>query len=152
APVTVVVDRTPPTIVARTPGSGETNVSADEPITVQLSEPLAAASVTPTSVSVASGGVPVPATTALSADGKTLAVTLQGARGFPSVLTATLGAGLTDRAGNSIPSQSWSWTLPDWVALGDPLPASSGDPVLAIDGSGRIVVAYTGSDGTHFNN
>ncbi len=156
----VVVDRTPPTVVSRTPGPGGTNIFVDDPISVSFSKPLLPASVNTGSVLLMSGATPVAATPSLSTDGKTLTLVHQGSLPVPATVTATLTSAVTDLAGNALASNAWSWSAPDWVTVGGAVNAVPGrsvetdfpnTPSLALDGTGKPVVALQESDGTATN-
>ena len=66
APVTIVVDRTAPTIIGRNPAPGADQVSSSDPIVVTFSEPILATSVDAVSLTVDDDlGNPIGATTAV---------------------------------------------------------------------------------------
>lgn len=118
-----LVDRTPPTVTSLTPADGSTNVWARDPIVVTFSEPIDPASVTvDTFVLADEFGSPVDHVAALSLDGKTLTVRTVGLPAVPNVLHAAVGR-VRDRAGNTLASWpvQWSWELPDWQGLGNPV-------------------------------
>ncbi|HEX2863442.1 MAG TPA: Ig-like domain-containing protein, partial [Deinococcales bacterium] len=123
-----------------------------DPITVSFSEPLRPSTVSPQSVRLsATGAVLLSATPGLSADGRTLTVAPASLPSVPNTLTLTL-AGLTDGAGDALPTQSWSWTLPEWQAPpgADPLPdpaAQGFEPRLARGPDGTLFLAYERADG-----
>jgi hypothetical protein len=139
APVTVVVDRTPPTIVSKTPDTGASNVSLKDPIQVVFSEPLAPASVTGGAVALAVAGAPADATATLGADGKTVTVALadRSALALPGSMTETVSTSITDLAGNAFGGAMWSYAVPLWVDLGTI--AGSG-PQMVLDAAGEPTV------------
>jgi len=149
ATVTVVVDRTPPRVRQRSPGPDENGVAASAEVRVEFDEPLLPASVTAQSLGLTGpGATPLAATVSL-ADERTLAATVPPLAQLPATLTATLGAGLTDRAGNPAvlpPEPSWSFTLPAWLPLGAKLtsPGWGGgtEPAVAVDPSGAVWCAW----------
>lgn len=100
-------DTTPPTITARTPASGATNVATASGVTVTFSEAVQAStismSVTPSGGSLVAGSVSYNATTRVAtftpasalANGTTYAVTVAGAK---------------DIAGNTMTADTWSFS------------------------------------------
>ena len=118
-----LMDRTPPTVLSLTPPDRSTGVWARDPIVVTFSEPLDPASVTvDTFVLADQFGSPVEHVAALSLDGKTLTVRTVGLPAVPNVLHAAVGR-VRDRAGNTLANWpvQWSWELPDWQGLGNPV-------------------------------
>jgi Bacterial Ig-like domain/Bacterial Ig domain len=117
--VTVIVDRTAPTISERTPAPGADNILYSAPITIKFSEPMLASTVTSANLQLVANSLPVPLTPSLAADGLTL--TLQAAEGglteFDTQSELTLSK-LTDKAGNELSSSSWAWKLPSWLTVG----------------------------------
>jgi hypothetical protein len=166
---TIVVDRTPPTVTARVPTPGNSNVELLAPITVSFSEPMLPASVNDQALTVTVGGTAVSRGPTLSADGKTLTITPDlSAATLPANLVVTLNPSLTDLAGNPVtqPATAWSWSIPIWQSLDTAaLPTSGVKNIhrIAVDGSGNISLAYfqtliTGNnsyviayDGTNWN-
>ncbi|HEX8701696.1 MAG TPA: Ig-like domain-containing protein [Myxococcaceae bacterium] len=155
---TVVVDRTPPQVVVQSPTRDAQQVSVRQPIYVQFAEPLKPASVTDATVRLtlqaASNPVELAKTLTLSADGTALTITPNSKPGVPSEVSVTL-LGVTDLAGNAVSTQAntWGWSHPEWVRVGDPLSAwphqSNGSPTpaefpsLALDDQGNSVVAWS---------
>jgi hypothetical protein len=139
APVTIIVDRTPPSIVSRVPGSGADNVSLTDPIRVVFSEAIAPSSVTATAVRLALGSAAVGNTAMIAADGKTIDVAIpnRASLSLPGTMTETVAASITDLAGNPFAGASWNFAVPLWVDLG----ALAGTvPEMALDPSGAPVV------------
>ena len=120
-PVTVVVDRTPPTIASSVPASGATNVSLTDPIAVVFSESLAPASVTGGVVRLALGSVAVNATASLGADGKTITVAVadRSSLALPGAMTETVASTITDLAGNAFAGATWGASVPAVGGHGD---------------------------------
>ena len=152
--VLVTLDRTAPSIVSRSPEAGASGVAADAVVEIVFSEVLVASSLTTTSLSVtAKSAASISASPSLSADGKTLSVSLSGVTA-PETLTLSL-EGLSDAAGNTL-SDSWSWSVPaapvsleSFKQLGDltELLGSArelGEKPLAMvaDASGNLVMAF----------
>jgi hypothetical protein len=142
SPVTVIVDRTSPSITQTLPAPNATNVALSDPIQVVFSEALDSSSVTSAAVSLSSGGATLSTDATLSADGKTITVTLTSRAGlsFPANITATVSGAIKDLSGNSLGSvPNWTWTAPLWVQL----PSSPGyAPTVALDSTGKPTVAF----------
>jgi hypothetical protein len=147
--LTVIVDRTPPTLVSESPGLDESNIDARRLLSVVFSEPILPASVNASSVSLSADGGAVAHVSALSNDGKTLTLT-PGAFAKPARLEATLN-GLTDLAGNALPVTRLSWNVPQWFLIGGDPFAPGGVPLtgrvaLRLDSHGNPVVAFGEGD------
>jgi hypothetical protein len=146
-PVTIIVDRTPPTIVSRSPDSGATNVSLTNPIQVVFSEALAPANVTASAVTLALGSTAVGATAALGTDGKTVSVSIANlaSLALPGTMTENATSAITDLAGNAFAGASWNFAVPLWVDLGT---VSGGMPQMVLDSSGVPIVATIATSGS----
>ncbi len=123
------------------PASGASAVDLTQPIVLTFSEPLAAASVTPTNLKVLSGGAELGYHHALSSDGKPLTVNLTS---FPASSPAPVEvrlSGLTDEAGNSMTTASFSFESADTTApeLQSHTPADGATGVLLAD---EIVLVF----------
>ena len=116
ANLTVVVDRTPPAVTARTPAPEASNVARGTPISVVFSEALDPASLTDASVTLSQNGTNTARSAQLSGDGRTITVT-PATNPEPTTSYAIALSNLRDRAGNAV-SSTWSWTVPDWLELG----------------------------------
>jgi hypothetical protein len=139
APVTIVVDRTPPTIATQIPSSNATNVDLTVPIQVTFSEPLLPATVTSSTVQLSVTGATAPSKGTLSADGKTITVTLLQRQmlALPATIQELLPGTITDLAGNPLTTTSWTWTAPLWLQYGS---VQGGSPDLTLDSKGNVVV------------
>jgi hypothetical protein len=116
--VSIMIDRTAPTVVSMTPAPSATDVVLRQPISVTFSEPILASTFSTSSISLKVGSVTMPASATLAADGKsaTLTITDLNAFGLPATFSATFAPTITDAAGNHLtPPASWSWTVPDWI-------------------------------------
>src|SRR5579871_203337 len=144
APLTVVVDRTPPTIVTKSPDSGATNVSLTDPIQAVFSEALAPTTVTASAVTLALGSTAVGTTAALGADGKTvtLSITNLASLVLPGTMTENATTAITDLAGNAFAGASWNFVVPLWVDLGtvNGAPVNGAAPQLVLDPTGQPIV------------
>jgi len=148
APVTVVVDRTPPTVKAGSPvpAASATEVALADPITVEFSEAILPSTVTNAlAVSQASG--PIATTATLDATGTKLSASIKDTStvlldpATPAALSAAIVSTVTDLAGNALVSPpQWSWTAPLWLDYGSVTGESAR---LALDGSGTPYVSAT---------
>lgn len=147
-PVTVTVDHTPPQITDVTPARGSASGDLAAPIKVTFSEPVLASTVKDSSVALTVGSAAVPSTVSLAADGKSLTVTITDPKSLalPADFVATVATTITDRAGNALAplDPAWTWTVPLWIKL--PPLATVLPPRLAVDASGRTVLAYATLD------
>jgi hypothetical protein len=146
APVTIVVDRTPPTLTTRVPAPNATNVDLTAPIVVTASEPLLPATVASSTVELTIAGGSVPSKALLSADGKTMTVTLSNrqAIALPATIQQLLPGTITDLAGNPLTTTSWTWTAPLWLQYGSVQGAS---PDLALDSKGNLILCTVAERG-----
>lgn len=148
--LTVVADRTPPTVVSRTPAPGATNVWSRDPITVSFSKPISGPAIDQTAVVTDKAGVPLAKTLALSADGKSLTISPTSPPTVPNTLSVALGISLIDLAGNAVvvPADAWRWDLPEWQAPGSrqalnvAAPSAPRFPSIVIGGSDKPIVAF----------
>ena len=145
APVTVIVDRTPPTVTV-TPSTGATNVVFASPMQKPyFPEAILATTLPATAVSVSIGATAIPTDLALSADGQTATITIKDRSTIvlPATLSAVFAATITDLAGNKLtpPSPAWSWTVPDWIKT-QTFP-SDGQVVLAVAPDSHPLVVYS---------
>ncbi len=154
----VVVDRTPPQVLSRTPAPGAQYVSVRQTIQAVFSEPVNRNSVTNTSVRLSSEDGEIPAALLLSEDGKTL--TLRPNAHIETGLTLTLDItdGVADLAGNvaSEPIGGWSWWVPVLVPMSPAVSAhpeirGTGSGAIKLDAAGNPVVAWKESDGAAVN-
>ena len=115
--LTVNVDRTPPTIVDRTPAPNASDVPRNTPISVVFSEAIDPTSLTDSSVYLyRSGAGPISRTLQLSGDGRTLSISPTTNYDPPSYFSLSLN-GLRDRAGNALTYAYWNWNVPGWLQL-----------------------------------
>ncbi len=122
APVSIVVDRTAPTIALRTPAIGASNVHVADPIVVQFSEPVLASSLSGSAVTLTYNGAAIGYASSLSADGASLTVTPSQPTDGGGSFALSLTSAITDLAGNALSSGplSWSWTSPQWLTYAAP--------------------------------
>lgn len=144
-PVQVFVDRTPPSIVERTPADGATDVDAFSHVTVELDEEIDERTLDDARVVFISGNPIFGAS--LGSDRRTLRLpAATDFLGFPNVATVDL-SGVRDLAGNPIADATWSYRLPAWASVGSPATDGASSPAIAVDASGNPIVAFvTGGD------
>src|SRR6266496_2265296 len=101
APLTIVVDRTPPTI-SRTPSPGAGDVMLRAPIQVAFSEPIVLSRSAEATFTLSSNGSIVPTDVTLDPKGQsaTLGIGDPGALALPTTLVGTITGPITARAGN----------------------------------------------------
>jgi hypothetical protein len=139
-------DTTPPEVTGTNPSNDASNVPGTTEIRAQFSEALDPATVTEDSFVVSVNGVDLPGALDVDDDLVTFA---PGVR-FPLLgnVTVTLGAEITDLAGNALSEApyEWSFQLADgvWHAAGPVLGEGSG-PQTASDQTGSVV-GWTDSD------
>ena len=116
----VIVDRTAPTVVARVPEPGATNVWTRDPITVTFSKTIDPNTLDASTVALDGGPSGLTVTPQLSGDGLVLTFGLAGLPAAPDHLVATLTSGIKDFAGNAlvVPPGEWGWDVPEWQTLG----------------------------------
>lgn len=146
---TVVVDRTPPQVVSRSPAPGAQKVSVRQVIRAVFSEPVRPATVSAASVRLTSGSSEVPCSRVLASDGVTLEVSPSAPLPVPVALTLRLTAEVVDLAGNPLrePSDTWSWALPAFLPVGPALRVvqeapGAYAPSIQLDAQGRPWVVW----------
>jgi len=127
AAVTIVVDRTPPTL-SRTPSPGAVDVMLRAPIQVAFSEPIILSRAAEATFTLSNNGAMVPTSITLDSRGQTATIGIgdPSALPLPTTLVATIAGPITDRAGNpaELPSSDWFWDVPTFIKL----PPSPVDP------------------------
>lgn len=142
---TVVIDRTPPAVVTRSPAPGSNQAGTDAAVVATFSEPIDPDSIGGAALSA--GGVAVPATLALSEDGRTLTIT--PASPLPTGASYTVSLpGLEDRAGNALADPGWTFGVPVFAFASptdlreDTTTSVFGDPQLLLDSAQQPIVAW----------
>ncbi len=106
-------DTTPPTVISQAPAAAATAVAVGSPVTATFSEPLAAASVTSTNVTLRVGttttGTKVAAVVTYNAATSTLTVKPTANLASDTRYTVRLSNGIRDVAGNALVPVSWSF-------------------------------------------
>ncbi len=111
-----VSDSTAPTVTTINPADGATAVCLTRVVSATFSEPMNAATITPSTFTVTAAGVPVAATVSYDAASQVASFTTTSAAGFaPSTafaVTIESGAtGVMDLAGNALAAdRTWSFT------------------------------------------
>lgn len=143
--VTVIVDRTAPTVVRTDPVDGG-DASVGHPIQVELSEPILTDTMSNEVASITADGAPVEVSLSLSDDAMTLSIDPS----WPALLSAlevTVTDTLTDLAGNPLVPAQLTLRLPYWASLApDSAPENRG-AVYALDAQDRPVVAWMEMNG-----
>ncbi|MFP2904524.1 Ig-like domain-containing protein [Pyxidicoccus sp. 3LFB2] len=146
----VVVDRSPPRVVARLPAPGAQDVSVRAPIRIEFSEPLLASSVTEASFSVTAGGAVIGHSLAASHEAGVIEVKTNQPPVAPSEVEVTFVPDATDLAGNrlALPAGKWSWSVPAFLPLAPSLRARDGSTeaqapaLVAAPESNELFVAW----------
>ena len=109
---TWVVDLVAPTISSRTPAPGATAVAQAAAVTVQLSEPVNAASATTSSVFLRRLGSATNVPSAISVSGSTITLQPSSVLLLGVTYEATVQPSVTDVAGNALGAEStWTFTV-----------------------------------------
>lgn len=147
--VTVVVDRSVPSILERTPAPGAENVRYSDPIVVTFTEPMLGSTLTAGGARLEMDNAPIPFAMSLAEDGLSLTVapTPGHARAFDERVQLSILRG-TDLAGNRLDSSWWEWWVPNWITVGgdrvsevaESQLVSIAPDSLELDGSGHPVV------------
>jgi hypothetical protein len=147
---TIIVDRTPPQVVSRTPAPSSTNVAMRAPVQVEFSEPIVLPSPRESAFTLSAGGSPLAAHVDLSVDGTAAGITANDLSlpALPATFSASIASTITDRAGNHLapPTDDWTWSLPDYLQtaplpIDHTLPATTHLPQLAMGDDLEPVVA-----------
>lgn len=121
-PLTVVVDRTAPTLLLANSLPNDKSMTAwlRDPVVAVFSEPLDPGSVTAGRFTVSDPFGPLGLRLELSADGRSLFAYHVEVPVLPTKVEAELSLALTDRAGNGmvLPESEWSWALLSWLLPG----------------------------------
>lgn len=143
-PLTVIVDRTSPSVVRHVPLGAATNVWLHDPIEIEFSEELLRGTVTGSAVTLNAGGATgLEATVMLDPSGTTITAQLSAAPPLPATVTALVSSTITDLAGNPAVPEEWSFDAPVWTQVGGGFELSSRDPALVSGRDGRaLFVAY----------
>jgi hypothetical protein len=138
---TVIVDRTAPRVIARTPAPGAVEVALRGPIEVEFSEPIVLPSPQDAAFALSDGSTAVASHAGVKAGGATATISIADPMSIlpPVTLSATIAASIKDRAGNDLvpPPGDWTWSVPDFVklppsAIDANMPASTRLPVFGL--------------------
>jgi hypothetical protein len=151
-PVTVYIDRTPPTLLSQTPAPAAGNISPSAPAVLQFSEALLPSTVDQAKFQAGIEGYTytqlIHFTPQLSGDGRTVTLVAPTITvPMPYAVEFQVNPGLTDLAGNPFAATAWIWQVPGWIALSGDLAAGSGPGVapfaaLQMDADGNPVIAF----------
>jgi hypothetical protein len=114
-----VLDVVAPTVIAVSPADGTTNVDPGTSVLVSFSEPMNAASLTSSSVRLASGGTAVQSTATVAQDGRSVTITPSAPLPVNTTVTVTVDATATDRNNNTLAtafSSTFRTATPDGTA------------------------------------
>jgi hypothetical protein len=141
----ITVDRTAPSLVTRVPASGALNVFLADEISATFSEPILASSVTSSSAQLKIGTNVINSAATLDPAGTKLILKPTLLPALTATITVGL-TGLTDRAGNVVTVANSNFNAPDWQSPGGAQAlntAMAGVPKIALDSSGKPIVAWT---------
>ncbi|WP_237077983.1 Ig-like domain-containing protein [Myxococcus xanthus] len=151
---TLFVDRTAPRLVTQSPRTGDQDVSVHAPIQAVFSEAVEPSSVTAESIRLLVNQSDIAAGVRLSADGMTVTLTPATQLPVDSDVSVTIAPSVTDMAGNAldVTALDWQWGIPRHLLYGESISAGSIEASdvakfsLALDGTGRPVVAFVDGD------
>ena len=115
--VAAATDTTPPTVTGTVPAGGATGVAAGANVTATFNEPMAAGSISATTVTLVRQGTTTPLSAVVTYDAASRVATLNPNANLEAgiVYTATVRGGtggVTDVAGNALAAdQAWSFTV-----------------------------------------
>jgi hypothetical protein len=150
-PRTVVVDRTAPTVVSRTPAPDQADVDVKGSISVTFSEPVDPKTVDDSAVDLMIDNLSVKKSLTLSSDLKTLEIKSidEPNPAKPISYSILITEKIKDYAGNviTLPKDSWIWRISGWETIGNTninLNTSNGFGVYsaALDVNQNPVVAW----------
>jgi len=130
----VTADVTAPTVLSNTPLAGATGVVTSVQPTVTFSEPMATASVSASTFTLARGGTAVPGGVSLNVAGTTATLAPTSALATNTLYTATVSVGATDVAGNPLAAvHTWSFTTAVAADIIAPTVVSNTPPTGAVN-------------------
>jgi Bacterial Ig-like domain/Bacterial Ig domain len=150
-PRTVVVDRTPPTVVSRTPAPDQADVDVKGSISVTFSEPVDPKTVEDSAIDLKIDNLSAKKVLTLSSDLKTVEVkpTDELDPTKPASYLVSIAEKMKDNAGNLVvlPKGSWDWRISGWKTIGDTslnlnVNMEFGSYSLALDSSENPVMAW----------
>src|SRR5688500_1472416 len=130
-----------PTVVGTTPAAGATEVARNTTITATFSEPVAAASVTPTTfqLSLAQGAA---VTGTLVVNGATVTFTPAGPLLLDTSYTVQLGTGITDVDGAPL-ANPFTWSF---RTLSNAAPAANAGPTQDVNRGEQVTLSGSATD------
>lgn len=129
--VTVIVDRTLPTLVSQYPQNLDDNVDVNTDIVVTFSEDVIVPQTT--DITVTQGASPVSVTAALDAQDATRLIITPDAPFTAPATVNVLVENVRDAAGNAAAQLSWSFTAPTYLRLGDAIDFNEGEAARDVD-------------------
>jgi Bacterial Ig-like domain/Bacterial Ig domain len=119
APRTIIIDRTFPTLVSRTPADGAKNVLSTDEISITMSEPMLPSSIDANSVRLYIGQTELLTTTSLDSTGKKIRVAFVRTPILPATVTMVVN-GIKDLAGKVASVPNISFGMVDQIITGPP--------------------------------
>ena len=119
APRTIIVDRTFPTLVSRTPADGARNVLSTDEISITMSEPMLPSSIDANSVRLYIGQTELLTTTSLDSTGKKIRIALARTPILPATVTMVVN-GIKDLTGKAATVPAVSFGVVDQILTGPP--------------------------------
>lgn len=119
APRTIIIDRTFPTLVSRTPADGARNVLSTDEISLTMSEPMLPSSIDANSVRLYIGQTELLTTTSLDSTGKKIRVAFVRTPILPATVTMVVN-GIKDLAGKAATVPDVSFGMVDQIVTGPP--------------------------------
>ncbi|NRD53446.1 Ig-like domain-containing protein [Corallococcus exiguus] len=153
----ITVDRTRPRMLVQSPASGADQVPVGTAIHVTFSEPLLKGTVTDKSVLTSSYPLNVIMNAELSDDGTSISIVPLTPIPANETMMVVVSRQVTDLAGNSVepPQQPWTWTVPSYLLVGEPLFAGRieesniSETFIRVDQDSHPVVAWTQDVNAH---
>ena len=143
-PVTIIVDRQPPTVSLLSPSSDATDVMLRSPIQVVFSEEVVLPQSANAAISLAAVGNTIATTARLDQAGRVATITIDDLTSvpLPTTITGTVASTITDLAGNVLGQPTnWSWTVPDFIRI--PNLTNPAYPEVAVGSDLRPVAAWS---------
>jgi len=141
-------------LTSHTPSTDASGVLLADSIELNFNEPVAAQSVTSSTLKVLDGSNELSYDEAFSSDGKTITLTLTSApANLPADLTVQIN-GIKNTHGVPLTTSFSFTTADDWIELGNYVQEDAGNdadtPSIALDPDGHLVVAFQSGEATGY--